>query len=142
ATDYPQPANVIGFYRQLLERVSGLPGVTQAGAVRILPLARQIGDWSIVIEGRPRVAGENPNGDFPSATPGYFHAMSIPLVRGRFITAADREDAPLVALINETMANRYWPGEDAIGKRFIMGTDPKPWLTIVGIVRTVRHNAI
>src|SRR6185503_7343017 len=51
-------------------------------------------------------------------------------------------DAPLVALINETMANRYWPGEDAIGKRFIMGTDPKPWLTIVGIVRTVRHNAI
>jgi putative ABC transport system permease protein len=142
ATDYPQPANVVAFYRQLLERVSSLPGVTQAGAVRILPLARQIGDWSIVIEGRPRVAGENPNGDFQTATPGYFEAMNIPLVRGRFITAADREDAPLVAVINDTMASRYWPGEDAIGKRFIMGTDPKPWLTIVGIVRTVRHNAI
>jgi putative ABC transport system permease protein len=142
ATDYPQPADVVRFYRQLLERAGDLPGVTAAGAVRILPLARHIGDWSIVIEGRPRVAGENPNGDFQTATPGYFEAMGIPLVRGRYITAADREDAPLAVVINETMANRYWPGEDAIGKRFIMGTDPKPWLTIVGIVRTVRHNAI
>jgi putative ABC transport system permease protein len=142
ATDYPQPPDVVGFYRQLIERVRDLPGVTATGAVRILPLARQIGDWSIVIEGRPRVAGENPNGDFQTATPGYFETMGIPLVRGRFITAADREDAPLAVVINETMANRYWPGEDAIGKRFIMGTDPKPWLTIVGIVRTVRHNAI
>ncbi len=142
ATDYPQPPDVVRFYRQLLERVATLPGVTAAGAVRILPLARQIGDWSIVIEGRPRVAGENPNGDFQAATPGYFETMGIPLVRGRYLSAADREDAPLAVVINETMANRYWPGEDAIGKRFIMGTDPKPWLTIVGIVRTVRHNAI
>ncbi len=142
ATDYPQSPDVVRFYRQLVERVGDLPGVTATGVVRILPLARQIGDWSIVIEGRPRVAGENPNGDFQSVTPGYFEAMGIPLVRGRFVTNADREDAPLAVVINETMANRYWPGEDAIGKRFIMGTDPKPWLTIVGIVRTVRHNAI
>jgi putative ABC transport system permease protein len=142
ATDYPQSADTVRFYRELVDRAGALLGVTTAGAVRILPLARDIGDWSIVIEGRPRVAGENPNGDFQTATPGYFEAMGIPLVRGRFITAADREDAPLVVVINETMANRYWPGEDAIGKRFIMGTNPKPWLTIVGIVRTVRHNAI
>ena len=141
-TGYPQSADTVRFYRELVDRAGALPGVTTAGAVRILPLARDIGDWSIVIEGRPRVAGENPNGDFQTATPGYFEAMGIPLVRGRFITAADREDAPLVVVINETMANRYWPGEDAIGQRFIMGTDPKPWLTIVGIVRTVRHNAI
>jgi putative ABC transport system permease protein len=142
ATDYPQSSDTVGFYRQLIDRVSELPGVTAAGAVRILPLARQIGDWSIVIEGRPYVRAENPNGDFQTVTPGYFEAMGIPLVRGRFITAADREDSMPTVVINETMANRYWPGEDAIGKRFIMGTDPKPWLTIVGIVRTVRHNAV
>jgi hypothetical protein len=63
-------------------------------------------------------------------------------VRGRPLTAADREDAPLVAVINETMAARYWPGQDAIGQRFMMGTDDKPWLTVVGIVGQVRHNAI
>jgi predicted permease len=141
-TEYPQPADVVRFYRQVVDRVAQLPGVRAAGAVRILPLSRQIGDWSVVIEGRPWVRAENPNGDFQAVTPGYFEAMGLTLMRGRFISAADREDAPLAVVINETMANRYWPGEDAIGKRFMMGTDPKPWLTIVGIVRTVRHNAV
>ena len=143
AATYADPASVVRFYQQLLDRVSHLPGVKSAGAVRILPLAREIGDWSIKIEGRPYVVEENPNGDFQTATPGYFETMGIRLVRGRFITAEDRADSPLSVVINDTMANRYWPGEDAIGKRFVMGTlDTTPWLTIVGIVSTVRHNAI
>jgi putative ABC transport system permease protein len=74
--------------------------------------------------------------------PGYFEAMGIRLVRGRLLGPSDREDALPVAVINQTMADRYWPGEDAIGRRFMMGTDPKPWLTIVGIVSGVRHNAV
>jgi predicted permease len=116
--------------------------VQAAGAVRVLPLSRTIGDWSIKLEGRPYVPAENPNADFQAVTPGYFEAMGLRLVRGRLLTAADREDAPLVAVVNETMAARYWPGQDAIGQRFIMGTDDKPWLTIVGILRQVRHNAV
>ncbi|HYE88017.1 MAG TPA: ABC transporter permease [Vicinamibacterales bacterium] len=142
ATDYPQPADVVRFHRQVVERVSQIPGVLAAGSVRVLPLARIIGDWSIKIEGRPYVPEENPNGDYQAVTPGYFEAMGMRLVRGRFLTDADREDTMPAVVINETMAARYWPNEDAVGRQFIMGTDDKPWLTIVGIVGNVRHNAI
>ena len=142
STDYPQPADVVRFHRQVTERVAQIPGVRAAGSVRVLPLARTIGDWSIKIEGRPYVPEENPNGDFQGVTPGYFEAMGVKLIRGRFLTAADHEEAMPVAVINDTMAARYWPGEDAIGRQFMMGTDDKPWLTIVGIVGTVRHNAV
>jgi putative ABC transport system permease protein len=88
------------------------------------------------------VPEENPNGDFQAVTPGYFEAMGLKLVRGRFLTDVDREDAMPAVVINETMAERYWPGDTAIGRQFMMGTDDKPWLTIVGVVGNVRHNAI
>jgi putative ABC transport system permease protein len=142
ASDYPQPADVVRFHREAIDRVAQISGVRSAGSVRVLPLARTIGDWSIRIEGRPYVAEENPNGDYQAVTPGYFETMGLRLVRGRFLTAADREDTQPAVVINETMATRYWPGEDAIGRQFTVGTDDKPWLTIVGIVGNVRHNAI
>ena len=142
ATTYPQQPDVVRFYRQTTERVALIPGVRAAGAVRVLPLARSIGDWSIKIEGRPYVPEENPNGDYQAVTPGYFEAMGLRLVRGRFLTDGDREDTMPAVVINDTMAARYWPNEDAIGRQFMMGTDDKPWLTIVGIVGTVRHNAV
>ena len=68
--------------------------------------------------------------------------MGVPPLRGRLIDRTDTEDGPLVVLVNGTMARKYWPGEDAIGKRFHFGTADQPWLTIVGIVPTVRHNAV
>jgi hypothetical protein len=68
--------------------------------------------------------------------------MGMTLVRGRFLTRDDHENAPMTVVINETMARRYWPGQDAIGKRFYMGTANRPWMTIVGIVKTVKHNAV
>ena len=145
ASDYPDDADVIGFYRQVSERLESVPGVTAAGAVRMLPLTRTIGDWSITIEGRPLATpNENPNADYQSATPGYFRTVGLTLLRGRLLTNADREDAPLVVVINDTMAERYWPGQDAIGKRFQMGGigTTRPPMTIVGIVRTSRHNAV
>jgi putative ABC transport system permease protein len=144
-TDYPTDADVIGFYRQVTERLEVVPGVTSVGAVRMLPLIRTIGDWSITIEGRPLASpNENPNADYQSATPGYFRTMGTTLLRGRLLTNADREDAPLVVVINDTMAERYWPGQDAIGKRFQMGGtgSTRPPMIIVGIVRTSRHNAV
>lgn len=144
-TDYPSDADVIGFYRQVTERLESVPGVTSAGAVRMLPLSRTIGDWSITIEGRPLASpGENPNADYQSATPGYFKTMGTTLLKGRLLTTADREESPPVVVINDTMAERYWPGQDAIGKRFQMGGigTTRPPMTIVGIVRTSRHNTV
>ncbi len=139
---YPEPADVVGVYRRIDEALAALPGVDAVGAVRVLPLSRTLGDWSIRLEGRPYDPAENPNADFQAVTPGYFEAMGIRVRRGRGLTPADREGAPLAAVINDTMAARYWPGQDAIGQRFVMGTDDKPWLTVVGIVGQVRHNAI
>ena len=85
--DYPDAQRVVGFYRQLLDRLEQTPGVRAAGAIRILPLARTIGNWSITIEGRPYAPAENPNGDFQDATHGYFEVMGLQLLRG---TAPDR----------------------------------------------------
>jgi putative ABC transport system permease protein len=139
---YPQSRDVIAFFRTLQERVAQLPDVRAVGATRLLPLTGTIGDWSITIEGRTRAPGENPNGDWQVVTPGYFESMGMKLVRGRFITTGDHENAPLAAVINETMADRYWPGVDPIGKRFHLGDRNQPWITVVGVVRQVRHNAV
>ena len=142
-TDYPNE-RVVGFYRTLLERLADLPGVEVAAAIRVLPLSRAIGDWSISIEGRPSAPNENPNGDFQWATPGYQQALGLTVLRGRWLTDADREQAPPVVVINDTMAGRYWPGQDALGKRFQMGGPgaTTPMLSIVGIVKTLRHESV
>ena len=139
---YPGPGDVIRFHRTLRQHLADMPGVRIVGATRLLPLTGTIGDWSITLEGRTRRPGENPNGDWQVVTPGYFESMGVRLVRGRFITESDHEDAPVVAVINETMAMRYWPNEDAVGKRFHIGTDERPWITVVGIAGRVRHNAV
>ena len=141
-TAYPEAADVVRFYRNLDERLAQIPGVVEAGFVRILPLSRTIGNWTITLESRPYAAEENPHGDFQYATPGYFEAMGVQALRGRLVGTSDTEDAQLVVVINDTMARRYWPGEDALGKRFHFGTADQPWLTVVGIVPTLHHNAV
>ncbi len=140
--DYPGDTAVIAFYRTLLERVRALPGVRAAGAARILPLTEEMGDWSITIEGRPRQPDENPHADWQIVTPGYFQAAGMWLLRGRLLDENDRDGGPFVVVVNATMAARYWPGQDALGKRFHLGTSGKPWTTVVGIVGDVRQNAI
>lgn len=138
---YGEPSSVPAFYAQLIERIEALPGVRSAAAARILPLTGTIGDWSITIEGQPRSPRENPNGDWQVITPGYFETMGMTLVAGRFPNDADHAGATPVAVVNETMARRYWP-DGALGKRFHLGTLNQPWLTIIGITRDVRHNAV
>jgi predicted permease len=140
--DYPNSADVIRVHREVVTRVAALPGVRAAGSVRILPLTATIGNWSILLEGRERKVGENPNGDWQIVTPGYFEALGVRMARGRAITDRDDESGPLVAVINETMAARYWPGEDALGKRYHLGTMDQPWIEIVGVSRDVHHNAV
>lgn len=142
SADYPEQASVNAFYRELVDGVAELPGVETAGAARILPLAANIGDWSLTIEDRPPEPGENMPADWQVVTPGYLEAMRIELVEGRVIGAQDDEEAPLVAVINQTMAARYWPGRSAIGGRFHLGTLDQPWIEVVGVARDVRRNGV
>jgi putative ABC transport system permease protein len=140
---YAQDSDAIRVVRTLRQRFAELPGVRAVGATRLLPLTGTIGDWSITLEGRQKAPGENPNGDWQVVTPGYFESMGIRLARGRFLAEGDDANAPLAAVINETMATRYWPNEDAIGKRFrVTNREPYPWIMVVGLVGQVRHNAV
>ncbi len=142
APKYAANADVITFYDVLRHRLQQLPGVQSVGATRLLPLTGTIGDWSITIEGHDSAPGDNPNGDWQVVTPGYLETMGVRLVRGRTFEEADRADMPPVAVVNETMAARYWPNASALGKRFHLGTMAQPWITIVGVVGQVHHNAV
>ena len=142
---YETPEQVVAFYSRLLDRVREVPGVRVAGAVRSLPLGSPIGDWGLQVEGYTPPPGTGAKGDWQIVTDGYLEAMGERLIRGRPITADDRTDTMLVALINEQMARLYWAGRDPIGGRIKIGGggDPvRPWVTVVGIVADVRHSGI
>jgi predicted permease len=142
STVYP-PDRVAPAYAELLDRIRALPGVEAAGAVRLLPLAVTGWNWNIVVEGRPTTPGAPVPSPRPQVvTPGALEAMRVTFARGRGITAGDDADAPLVALVNETMARTLWPGGNAIGKRFGLSSDSVVWTTVVGVVRDVRSGGL
>jgi putative ABC transport system permease protein len=136
----------------LLERVRSSPGVEAAGAVYLRPLALgRIGMGVLVgLEGQPETPaqmGQNPTLNWQAATPGYFEAMRIRLVRGRLFTASDRANGPRVAIVSESTARRLWPGQDPIGRRMLMsrftpGQPGRDWRTVVGVVRDVRYRGL
>ena len=143
AESYRSPEEVVGFYQRLMERVKQLPGVASAGAARSLPLGSTIGDYGLTVEGFVPPPGTRPKGDWQIVTDGYLDAMGERVVRGRGFTPADTSEGMLVALVNEELVRRYFPGRDAIGGRMqIGGGGPRPWVTIVGIVGNVRHNGL
>jgi putative ABC transport system permease protein len=131
------------FYRQVLERVTALPGVKGAGAIHLLPMGGSNWDPDLAIEDHPLPPGTaRPSVDWRLVTPGYFQAMDIRLVRGRYFTAEDDEKSLPVAIVNETLAHRYWPGEDPIGKRIRGGFEGKDWVPIVGVVSDVKEQGL
>ena len=142
ASQYQTPDEVVGFYDRLLASVRALGGVEQAGLLRLLPLATAIGDWGLTIEGYTPPPGVGTPGDWQIATAGGPEALGERLVAGRWLTEADRDGALDVALINQAMAEKYWPGQDPIGRRFRQGNDTRPWITVAGVVGNVRHNGI
>jgi putative ABC transport system permease protein len=139
---YPDPADVTGTFDRILEQVRALPGVESTGAAWFLPLAGVMGDWTIEVEGREPEPGQNFNGEWQVVAPGYFEALRIPLIAGRFIGPEDHATAAQVIVINERMARDYWPGEDPLGKRIRFGGDEAPWRAIVGVVGDVRHTTV
>ncbi len=142
AAGYAEDARIADFYGRLLERMRALPGVRSAGAVNALPLSG--GDFLITfdVEGRPAARpGEETAMQVRVATPDYFRAMGIPLLRGRGFMAHDRTGAPPVVLLSETAVQRWFPGEDPIGKRIKVGWTRYEVSTggeVIGIVGDVK----
>jgi len=135
----------MSFYDRTLARLSALPGVTAAGATNMIPLDGNGTDRLIEVEGYvPRDESDMPDAQNRQATPGWFAAMGIPLLRGRLIESSDNDKAPRVLVVNDAFARRFFPNGDAIGKRVRLGklTADFPWATIVGVVGDVRGFAL
>ena len=130
------------FYRDLLALVDALPGAKTAGAVSTLPLGANFDTAGAEPEGFVHGPGQMPYPERYVVTPGYFDAMKIRLHRGRFLTEADNEDAPLAVLVSQTAARSWWPNQDPIGRRVkLPGFDPgpQPWRTVAGVVEDVKQ---
>jgi predicted permease len=144
--EYNHGAAMVNFWNEALRRVRQLPGVKAAAATVVLPLSGSNTDSSFAIEGRATNGKEpTPDEELRTITPDYFQVLRTPLLRGRFFTQSDTADAPPVAIVNEALAKRYWPNEDALGKRITFSDPRKPdpkWITIVGIVRSIRHRGL
>jgi putative ABC transport system permease protein len=133
-------------YSDLINRLRTLPGVTSVGGTSNVLFPSEMYKVPFVIEGQPaEPPGQRPFLPHGEATPDYFRAMGIPLLRGRVFTDADTvENAPSNIIVDETMAKRYWPNEDPIGKR-LKFHDPNfksPWFTIIGVVGDVRQEGL
>jgi len=127
------------FYEELGQRISNLPGVRAQGAVSSLPLASSVGWGGIEVEGYVPPPNEPElQVDLRIATPDYFRALDVPLMEGRFFLDTDTRESMGVAVIDKKMADRFWPGGTAIGKRLRRGTKA-PWLTVVGVVGVVKQ---
>jgi predicted permease len=140
-SQYKTGDQVAQFYSRLIVRLNTVPGVESAGAGSDLPWTGYDENAGFTIEGKKPPTGEGFHARYHMATPGYFTAMGIPLVEGRFFTDADKEGAPATVIINHAMAAKYWHGENAIGKRMTFDDNPKKdsdWLRVVGVVGDVK----
>ena len=145
---YPDQPQRSAFYNQVLARVQSLPGVVTAGYTTTVPLEWKGGTSGFYPEGRTieraRTEGLSYDANHRQVSADYLKTMGIPLRQGRYLNDGDNEQTMPVAVINETMARQYWPGEDAVGKRFKLG-DPDakiPWVTIVGVAGDVRQMGV
>ena len=125
----------IAYYKQVLTRVRALPGVQNASLALALPLSDSVQQTDLSIPNYVPQKGEQLQTDFNSVSPDYFKTMETPIVHGRDFTDSDSESSPRVALINETMAERYWHNTDPIGRTFTRTADPKRPIEIIGVVK-------
>jgi putative ABC transport system permease protein len=136
---YAQEKAVVNFWQRALEQVRAVPGVQTAAVGTVVPLTDNHNRTDILFEGLPvPERGQYPHPDYHLVSPGYLAALGIPLLRGRDFTESDNPNSMLVGLINNRVAQRYFAGQDPIGKRFKWGhaaaTEKTKWVTIVGVV--------
>jgi len=136
---YPTISDRGAFYRDVLAGVRGIPGVSSAAYITSLPIAQQGGVWSVVPEGQSLTPAQTRNASSRFVTPGYFASLGIPLRKGRDIRDDDETGQQWVAVVSDSLAQRYWPNEDPVGKRFRFGIDMR---TVVGVVGDVRMRGL
>jgi predicted permease len=139
---YSTQASIDYFNQALLGKVQQLPSVQSVGITSNLPGAGNNNDNAFVPEGYEPPKGQGLVLGWASQILGnYFDAAGIPVIRGRAFTEADRADSPLVVIVNKTLADRYWPGQDPIGKRIHIGAKetPLPWMTVVGEIGDIKQ---
>jgi putative ABC transport system permease protein len=141
---YGKPEEQVAFFDRLRHELAAMPGVVSAGGNVALPMSNNNWTRSFQVEGyQPPPNGNGPWGDFRTVTPDYFAALGIPLKRGREFEESDIAGGRKVAIVDEVLARKYWPGQDPIGKRVgFGGTDSTArWLDIVGVVGHVMQNS-
>jgi putative ABC transport system permease protein len=124
------------FYRRLIDEVEQIPGIQSAGLTDVLPLGQQNDREYFTIEGRPLPPEQSLVADFRRVSARYFATMGIPLLQGRLLSDRDSRDAPLVILIDETLAHQYWPNQNPIGQRMRLWGE---FRQVAGIVGQVHH---
>jgi putative ABC transport system permease protein len=135
---YREDVRKIEFQQQMIQRVTAIPGVTGAGFTSFLPFAGQNSRMGFVVEGIEPDPAEPRRANWRLVTPGYMETMKIPLERGRYFAEGDHKSAPVVMLINEYAARRYWKGRDPIGTHARLSSMTS-WATVVGVVGDVKH---
>jgi putative ABC transport system permease protein len=141
STQYSQPWQRTSFYQQALVKIQGVPGVKSAGAVSFLPLTFFQASKGFSVEGQlPLASGELPMARFDVVSPGYFETMGVPVLKGRDLSWRDTLQTLPVIVINEAMAQTYWPDQNPVGKRIKEGRPDESltWLTVVGVVGDFR----
>jgi putative ABC transport system permease protein len=145
---YRTDESATAFFLQVVERIRATPGVVGAAAVTTLPM-NPVGidhDIPFLVEGQPPPpTGQEPQADFRITTPGYFRVLGMRVLRGRDLTDGDHAQAQRVVVINQTMARRFFPNEDPLGKRITFGATREPddeLYAIVGVVSDVRHRGL
>jgi putative ABC transport system permease protein len=142
---YGDDQRVRAFYDELLARAQRLPGVTSAALCQIVPFSGGGGGYPFSVEGYEARPGEPAHVSWRrSITPDYFKTMGIRVLQGRAFENTDRDSTPLVAIVDEKLARRYWPSADPLGRRIKIGgaTSSAPWLTVVGVVSSVKNRQL
>jgi predicted permease len=140
---YPDGERRSVFFEEVLRRIRSLPGVESAAVAGNLPFTYNGDSATIAVEGIPDPPVDQwPNVIYRAIGPGYFSTMGIPLIRGREFTDQDGADSKKVVVISDKTAQRYWPGQDPIGKRLKPGATNSdiPWREVIGVVKDVRQN--